>query len=635
MAELADDALSLNSTEKSEGQEDYHVDGIVADRVLDGKTQYLVKWLDYDLTRCTWEPTESFLEDEDEDPEENEILVGWKHKKQLIIQGTEMPFDVAAWEQEQERLAEATEKRKAARRKLRHQRNLERLAKKRRGSSSSSTSDEGENSSASETLKKRSHVPRRGSVRTKTLKDGSEQSPEPRSRGNSKGTKNAAKRQPRSLEVPKKQDKGQTTVTTENAMISRKSEAHLQKKVKVNDQLTAHPSKHEATAKPTKKSTKSAPSGVRKRVQGSDIFAKKWDAEYNRKKHGLGDSWEKNAGGKDKHVFKNAATQNRFAKHGNLEPNPNVSNLSVYDVRDGTKVSSTSGKTYKSTWELMNEKEKEEKDTAAQRQLGKVVDSASAGVAEDSMFVNSQEARTVEDKSTQGDAGDMEMPDAPPPAPGPGLSEPPDIQARGPALQTDKSNFGNDIWAPGKNRAGEISNAPSGPRERPRPKGSEDPAFAAQDDSRQAADWHPPRGPAAHSRERAEQTDLIERRLEQVIGDLGVRPIATGPREDVSDLYGTLAKEGLSDTMVTFRGLPPAPKHLFFQSKIGPRTLEIRMHQSCSFEEYWTYYHTVSQEWQSFKAYLTSSSKVLDTTPRAIFCLSLVLVGVSTHSWTK
>lgn len=46
--------------ESDEDQPEYEVERILAEHVVDGKSIYLVKWLNYDDAQCTWEPAESF-----------------------------------------------------------------------------------------------------------------------------------------------------------------------------------------------------------------------------------------------------------------------------------------------------------------------------------------------------------------------------------------------------------------------------------------------------------------------------------------------------------------------------------------------------------------------------------------------
>ena len=52
--------LSAPSSEESEPV--FHVERILNHREHESKTFYLVKWLGYDSSSNTWEPTESFIE---------------------------------------------------------------------------------------------------------------------------------------------------------------------------------------------------------------------------------------------------------------------------------------------------------------------------------------------------------------------------------------------------------------------------------------------------------------------------------------------------------------------------------------------------------------------------------------------
>ncbi|KAL8840910.1 MAG: hypothetical protein Q9170_001103 [Blastenia crenularia] len=69
----------------------YPVEGILAEKTVDGTPSYLVKWKGYDEFQNTWEAEENF--------EDEQILRGWRETKSLISRGLVDPFNVAAWEQ--------------------------------------------------------------------------------------------------------------------------------------------------------------------------------------------------------------------------------------------------------------------------------------------------------------------------------------------------------------------------------------------------------------------------------------------------------------------------------------------------------------------------------------------------------
>lgn len=50
----------LSMMSDSEEDEEYEIERILADDVVDEKTFYLVKWKGYDDEECTWEPAENF-----------------------------------------------------------------------------------------------------------------------------------------------------------------------------------------------------------------------------------------------------------------------------------------------------------------------------------------------------------------------------------------------------------------------------------------------------------------------------------------------------------------------------------------------------------------------------------------------
>ena len=106
-----DDALSLTSTVQSEPQAQYLLEGILAERVIAGVKEYLVKWEGYPDERCTWEPEENFQDDI--------TLPEWIKQKACIEEGTAQPYDVEALEARIEKWKKETLDRKARRRQQR------------------------------------------------------------------------------------------------------------------------------------------------------------------------------------------------------------------------------------------------------------------------------------------------------------------------------------------------------------------------------------------------------------------------------------------------------------------------------------------------------------------------------------
>ena len=103
-----DDSISLTSTVPSEPKEEYPIEGILAERILDGTTRYLVKWEGYPDERCTWEPGTSFQDDQ--------TFHDWQNRKMRISRGLDLAYDVGGLEMRVESWIEATKKRKTRRR---------------------------------------------------------------------------------------------------------------------------------------------------------------------------------------------------------------------------------------------------------------------------------------------------------------------------------------------------------------------------------------------------------------------------------------------------------------------------------------------------------------------------------------
>jgi hypothetical protein len=112
-----EDSISITSTQESEADEErsYVVDRILAEQDDDeGNKYYLIRWDGYDLLASTWEPAENI--------EGQATLDDWADEKMRVIGGLSKEFDVAAFEEELERLRlakeERRERRKAKRERL-------------------------------------------------------------------------------------------------------------------------------------------------------------------------------------------------------------------------------------------------------------------------------------------------------------------------------------------------------------------------------------------------------------------------------------------------------------------------------------------------------------------------------------
>ena len=103
-----DDSISINSTAPSERRKEYPLEGVLAEREMNGTTEYLVKWEGYPDERCTWEVGPNFQNDK--------TLSDWEHRKMRIKHGLEPPYDVDALEKRVELWIEENSGRKVRRR---------------------------------------------------------------------------------------------------------------------------------------------------------------------------------------------------------------------------------------------------------------------------------------------------------------------------------------------------------------------------------------------------------------------------------------------------------------------------------------------------------------------------------------
>jgi chromo domain-containing protein 1 len=112
-----EDSISITSTQESETNEEksYVVDRILAEQDDgEGNVFYLIKWDRYKLLDSTWEPAENI--------ESRATLDEWNTEKMRIARGLSDPFDVAAFDDEIEKVqlakAERRRRRKAKRERL-------------------------------------------------------------------------------------------------------------------------------------------------------------------------------------------------------------------------------------------------------------------------------------------------------------------------------------------------------------------------------------------------------------------------------------------------------------------------------------------------------------------------------------
>ncbi|GFF60344.1 hypothetical protein IFM61392_03492 [Aspergillus lentulus] len=107
-----DDDISITSTAPSEQESEYEVETILAELEFDDGIKYLVKWANYPIERCTWEPAESFCNEQ--------TLIDWNKKKRAIAEGKRPAFDLIRFENHLaalERAKHDRKKRRAAKRR--------------------------------------------------------------------------------------------------------------------------------------------------------------------------------------------------------------------------------------------------------------------------------------------------------------------------------------------------------------------------------------------------------------------------------------------------------------------------------------------------------------------------------------
>lgn len=90
----SDSSVTSRWTTQSERKDSYAVDQILAEKEDEEshETLYLVKWTDYDKSRCTWEPACNFGVS---------TMDHWVSEKKAIRLGFRTPFPVKKWELDQ------------------------------------------------------------------------------------------------------------------------------------------------------------------------------------------------------------------------------------------------------------------------------------------------------------------------------------------------------------------------------------------------------------------------------------------------------------------------------------------------------------------------------------------------------
>ncbi|EAW08490.1 putative Chromo domain protein Chp1p [Aspergillus clavatus NRRL 1] len=112
-----EDDISITSTAPSEQESEYEVETILTELEFDDGIKYLVKWANYPIERCTWEPADSFCADQ--------TLIDWNKKKKAIAEGKRMEFDLDGFEKHLAALEDAREDRKRRRATKRRRLGLE------------------------------------------------------------------------------------------------------------------------------------------------------------------------------------------------------------------------------------------------------------------------------------------------------------------------------------------------------------------------------------------------------------------------------------------------------------------------------------------------------------------------------
>ncbi|KAL9608458.1 MAG: hypothetical protein Q9167_006709 [Letrouitia subvulpina] len=102
-----EDTVATISTVESEQKDYYEVEGILAERTVNGITEYLVKWKGYPDHRHTWEGEGQF--------DNEDTLFEWNENKMRISRGLLKPFDVLAWERAKSRRQERRREKKKKR----------------------------------------------------------------------------------------------------------------------------------------------------------------------------------------------------------------------------------------------------------------------------------------------------------------------------------------------------------------------------------------------------------------------------------------------------------------------------------------------------------------------------------------
>ncbi|PLB45263.1 hypothetical protein P170DRAFT_467809 [Aspergillus steynii IBT 23096] len=118
------DSISTTSTLSSEQESEYEVEQIFAEKRFPDGIKYLVKWANYPMYRCSWEPEHCF--------NTPGALLDWCQKKKDVQEGREAPFDLDEWQNQQDAREQARAQRRQRREEQRRKNRIRSQNKRNR-----------------------------------------------------------------------------------------------------------------------------------------------------------------------------------------------------------------------------------------------------------------------------------------------------------------------------------------------------------------------------------------------------------------------------------------------------------------------------------------------------------------------
>ena len=626
------DSLSLNSTLTSEKAEYYNVERILAEGIDEnGEPTYLVDWEGYAMTRSSWEPRESFLQDD--------TLRAWEDTKRRIQEGLEEAYDLTKLQLEKDRLASEKDDRKERRQEKRERLGARKSRRTRQWIIEQPLISDDESDVRLVPTRRASGNARKVS-RTSSKRD------EEFSNFSAPRTHAMKARTTSTPDLPMvdPMDRNLQRNATYQGTITKRDSMSRYKQLQ-NDQQRSLISKDKFRTAPKTKASKGIhlnPSKAAKstgglHLKGVDIF-RSWNAAPKRKKPQGHSNIQK--GDAPSKQFSKLSTRRRVQQAGKNEPEPQYSALKFVNLDNGKVIEKARTdritETSKTPYQMIQDERKKKQSEGLSESMETPYERSpspmdvDARINEPSLFVEEIQKPEPHKTDTSSDRESQCNEKTNQDVVSPGNSDAFDNStAVFPKPTTSMHILGNEVFSQiPETRPGPIRGATTDthiysqiPETEDQQRYCENSEINMSDkvqNSKSLAQSTEHFEPAAHTKGLTRlldytagvpprlpeyiQRQLVSYPLPKIKGDEGVgKPRHKTYKEDVSDLYGDIIVEGVrqEDQRATFRGLRWEVQRLFLtikeeKEKATPRA-PVKIHEFCDFKDYTDRYHRVSE----------------------------------------